>query len=175
MRQRNGSPPPAATPAPATLEVTLQGDRQVRMRRAFAAPRLKVFTAWTRAEHVSRWWDPAGKPLAVCEIDLRPGGAFRWVNDVPDRTQVFAGTYVEIVPPERLVFRMPPTPAGEGALSTVLFIDHGDTTELLVTIACGSPEQREMLLAMRVPEGTGRTLDNLERYLAAESPAEGAP
>ena len=177
MRQRSGSATPAAAaaaPAPWTLEVTLPDDRQIRMRRAFAAPRAKVFAAWTRPEHVGRWWDPGGKPLAVCEIDLRPGGAFRWVNDVPGHTQVFAGTYVEIVPPERLVLRMPPTPSGEGALSTVLFIDRGDTTELLVTIACGSPAERDMLLAMRVDEGTGRTLDNLERYLEA-APDGGAP
>ncbi len=172
MRQRSGS---AASPAPWKLEVTLPGDRQIRMRRAFAAPRAKVFAAWTRAEHVSRWWDPGGKPLAVCEIDLRPGGAFRWVNDVPDRTQVFAGTYVEIAPPERLVLRMPATPSGEGALSTVLFIDHGETTELQVTIACGSPQERDMLLAMRVDEGTARTLDNLERHLAADASNEGMP
>lgn len=58
--------------------------------RKFAAPCLQVFEAWTRPEHVKCWWDPTGRPLAKCEIDLRPGGAFRFVSqDTP--AHEFAG------------------------------------------------------------------------------------
>jgi uncharacterized protein YndB with AHSA1/START domain len=64
-----------------------------------------VFEAWTKAEHVAHWWDPSGLPLAVCEIDLRPNGAFRCVNRGPKgEGHSFTGIYREIAAPERLVF-----------------------------------------------------------------------
>lgn len=66
------------------VAITTPGDRQIVITRLFDAPRALVFEAWTKAEHVARWWDPSGVPLAVCEIDLRPNGAFRWVNRAPD-------------------------------------------------------------------------------------------
>src|SRR3954471_6577260 len=60
--------------------VTLPSDREIVITRSFDAPRALVFEAWTRPEHVAQWWDPSGAPLAACEIDLRPNGAFRFVN-----------------------------------------------------------------------------------------------
>jgi uncharacterized protein YndB with AHSA1/START domain len=59
------------------FHITTPSDREIVMTRGFDAPRSYVFEAWTRAEHVKQWWDPSGAPLAVCEIDLRPNGAFR--------------------------------------------------------------------------------------------------
>ena len=56
--------------------------------RMFAAPREQVFEAWTRPEHVTCWWDPAGDPLAECEIDLRPGGASDSSLGIPRRSPI---------------------------------------------------------------------------------------
>jgi uncharacterized protein YndB with AHSA1/START domain len=56
------------------------GRTTITVTRRFDVPPSAVFEAWTKTEHVAHWWDPSGAPLAVCEIDLRPGGAFRWVN-----------------------------------------------------------------------------------------------
>ena len=61
--------------------------------RLFDAPPSAVFEAWTKAEHVAHWWDPSGAPLAVCEIDLRPGGAFRWINQ-RDKVMEYSGVFV---------------------------------------------------------------------------------
>ena len=58
------------------VTITTPGDSQIVVTRLFDAPRALVFEAWTKAEHVVHWWDPSGTPLAVCEIDLRPNGAF---------------------------------------------------------------------------------------------------
>jgi uncharacterized protein YndB with AHSA1/START domain len=63
--------------------------------RMFAATREQVFEAWTRPEHVTCWWDPTGRPLAECEIDLRPGGTFRFVNQQSAGAHDFAGVYRE--------------------------------------------------------------------------------
>ena len=64
--------------------ITLPSDREIRLVRLFNAPRHLVFEAWTKPEHVKHWWDPCGRPLAICEIDLRPRGTFRFVNSTPE-------------------------------------------------------------------------------------------
>src|SRR5713226_10757162 len=93
------------TQGPAEINVVVDRDAHaIMLTRTFAAPREQVFEAWTRPEHVACWWDPAGARLTVCEIDLRPGGAFRFVNRGSPDIPPFGGTYREIAPPEQLVF-----------------------------------------------------------------------
>jgi uncharacterized protein YndB with AHSA1/START domain len=131
--------------------------------RLFDAPRALVFEAWTKAEHVAHWWDPSGAPLAVCEIDLRPNGAFRFVNRAPHGGEgySFSGIYREIAPPGKLVFG---SPSGPG-VSTLVFTEEGKQTKLTMTIECASKDERDALLQMRVDAGTARTLNNLAAYL----------
>jgi uncharacterized protein YndB with AHSA1/START domain len=147
-----------------SVTVVTPGDRQIVVTRSFDAPRALVFDAWTRAEHVAQWWDPSGVPLAVCEIDLRPNGAFRWVNRSPGGGEghTFSGIYREIVPPERLAFSSPSSPE---QVSTIVFTAEGKKTKLTLTIQCASKEERDALLQMRVDAGTARTLENLAAYL----------
>jgi uncharacterized protein YndB with AHSA1/START domain len=147
-------------------KVTTPSDREIVITRDFDAPRVVVFDAWTKPEHVARWWDPSRAPLAVCEIDLRPNGAFRFVNSGPDGIQhPFAGTYREIDPPERLVFTARTSPSGAESVGTLVFSEHDGRTTLTMTIACASRADRDALLQMRVDIGTTRTLDNLDAYL----------
>lgn len=148
------------------LEVSLQTDRAVVMTRSFDAPRSVVFEAWTRAEHVAQWWDPSGAPLAVCEIDLRPGGEFRWVNrGVPGSEHSFAGVYREIVAPEKLVFAVHRLPSPAGSVGTLVFTEQHNRTTLTMTIECESAADRDALIEMRVDAGTAQTLANLAAYL----------
>ncbi len=135
------------------------GTRNIAITRIIGAPRERVYEAWTQPEHVTHWWDPTGKPLAVCAIDLRPGGAFRFLNDRPDGGESFDGIYLEIVPPERIVFD------SNGLIGTVVFVDDGTQTRLMVNIECRSVAERDQLLKMGVAVGTVRTLDNLARYV----------
>ena len=143
------------------VSIATPGDRQIVITRVFDAPRTLVFETWTKAEHVARWWDPTGVPLAVCEIDLRPMGAFRWVNRASDGGEghTFAGIYQEIVPPEKLVF------AGMAGTATLVFAEAGKRTRLTITMECASPQDREAMLQMRVDSGTAQTLENLAIYL----------
>ncbi len=147
-----------------TFQVTTPSDREIFLTRTFDAPRAVVFEAWTKAEHVKHWWDPTGVPLAVCEIDLRPNGMFRWVNSAHDG-HVFSGIYREIKAPERLVFSVKIFPSRPDPLTTLLFKEEGGKTKLAMRIECGSMEDRDALLQMRIDVGTGRTLDNLAGYL----------
>jgi uncharacterized protein YndB with AHSA1/START domain len=144
----------------------MPSDREIVITRAFDAPRALVFDAWTRVEHVAQWWDPNRVPLEVCDIDLRPGGAFRFVNQGPDGVKhPFTGTYREIAPPARLVFTTP-SPSGAESVGTLVFTEDEGTTTLTMTIACSSKADRDALIRMRVDVGTARTLDNLDEYLA---------
>jgi uncharacterized protein YndB with AHSA1/START domain len=143
-------------------ETTIQaepGSRDIVLTRIIGAPRDRVYQAWTQPEHVTRWWDPAGKPLAVCEIDLRPGGAFQFVNDRPGKRESFAGIYAELSPPQRIVF------TSNGLIGTIDFIEAGTGTQLVVSMECRSEAERDQLLKMGVAVGTARTLDNLAGYL----------
>lgn len=132
------------------------------LRRVFAAPREQVFEAWTRPEHVRCWWDPAGHPLAECEIDLRSGGAFRFVNQHAAAGE-FAGVYREIAPPSRLIFE------AMGAIGHVIFEAIGGKTHLTVRIECGSAARLEEYLKAGVDTGTARTLDLLVEYVDASN------
>src|SRR5258706_12724009 len=149
-----------------TFSVTTPTDREIVMTRIFDAPRSLVFEAWTKTEHVAHWWDPSGVPLSVCEIDLRPDGAFRWVHAGADEAGYsFTGTYREITPPERLVFATRMFPSNPESVRTLVFTEESGKTKLTMTIECSSIEDRDALLKMRVDAGTGRTLGNLAEYL----------
>lgn len=134
----------------------------IRLERRFDASPAQVFEAWTKPEHVARWWDPAGEPLAVREIDLRPGGTFTFVaKGRPDMP--FAGTYLEVTPNERLSFE------ALGAIGRVLVGEDGESARLLVEIQCRSAEHLQQFLQSGVDEGTSRTLDNLVTYIGTRA------
>jgi uncharacterized protein YndB with AHSA1/START domain len=152
-------------PTIANTDVVVDRDAHtIILTRVLAAPREQVFEAWTRPEHVTCWWDPTGEPLAECEIDLRPGGAFRFVNRHSPGAQQFAGVYCEIAPPRHLIFE------AMGAVGRVNLDETGGKTLLTVRIECGSKERFEQYLKMGVDTGTAKTLDNLVAYVGAMPP-----
>lgn len=149
-----------------SARVTTPSDRQIVITRAFDAPRAVVFDTWTKPTHVAQWWDPSRTPLAVCDIDLRPNGAFRFVHQGPDgQPHSFTGVYREIAPPARLVFSTRISPSGAESVGTLVFSEHEGRTTLTMTIECQSKADRDALLKMRIDIGTTRTLDNLDEYL----------
>jgi uncharacterized protein YndB with AHSA1/START domain len=90
-----------------TFKLTTPSDREITITRLFDAPRRLVFDAMTIPEHVRRWWGILDDKhsVTVCEIDLRVGGAWRFVGRGPEgEIPAFYGIYREIAPPERLVY-----------------------------------------------------------------------
>jgi len=157
--------PPVLEKTPAAMGLTI--DRQthtIRLVRDFSAPRAQIFEAWTQPDQVAVWWDPAGLRLAACDIDLRPGGGFKFVSQGhPD--MAFSGTYLEIAPPDRLVFE------AMGATGRVLLEGSADQTRMAVEIQCRGAEHLEQFLKMGVDIGTAQTLDNLVAYVGASEKA----
>ncbi|WP_406857155.1 SRPBCC domain-containing protein [Alsobacter sp. KACC 23698] len=131
----------------------------LRFARDLRAAPVRVFEAWTQPEQLARWWDPTGERLAVCEIDLRPGGAFRFVSaHHPDRP--FTGRYHTIAPPALLVF------SANGATGKVMLAERPGGTRMTVEIVCSSADHLAQFVAMGVAAGTSKTLDNLERLFS---------
>jgi len=130
----------------------------LRFVRRLAAPREAVFAAWTTPDELALWWDAGGERLTTCEMDLRPGGSFRFV--APSHMHMpFTGTYVEIAPPERLVFK------AMDAIGRVLLVETGDVTQMTVEIVCNSTEHLEHYVKLGVANGTAKTCDNLGNFL----------
>jgi uncharacterized protein YndB with AHSA1/START domain len=104
------------------------------MRREVAAPRERVFAAWTDGAVAARWWAPRGFTTLSCEMDVRPGGAWRRRMRAPDGTLITKyGVYREVAAPERLVFTYNTEGGGiddPETLVTVTFADLGDRTRL---------------------------------------------
>jgi uncharacterized protein YndB with AHSA1/START domain len=103
--------------------------------RIIDAPRVLVFRAWTDAEQVANWWGPQGFVTTFCEMDIRPGGAYRCCMRSPAGTDHWKrGVYREIVAPERIVFTFAWEDAnghlGHELLTTVTFDDLGAKTRL---------------------------------------------
>jgi uncharacterized protein YndB with AHSA1/START domain len=152
-----------------SFKVTTPSDQEIRMTRLFDAPRDLVFEAMTRPEHVKRWWGRLGEgySVPVCEIDLRPGGKWRFVNRHPHGEAVFYGEYREITPPSRLVFTeiFEPFPDSVSVVTTE-FADEGGKTRLTATVQYPSLEVREMVLGTGMAKGAAISYDRLEDLVA---------
>lgn len=154
-----------------TFQTTTPSDCEIRLTRLFDAPRSLVFEALTKPEHVRRWWGclSDGHGVRVCKIDLRPGGAWRFVGYGPEGDYpAFYGEYKEITPPQRLVYTefFEPFPDGESLVTTVL-TEEGRQTRLEITSRFQSLAVRDMVLKTGMEHGAALSYDRLEDLLAS--------
>jgi uncharacterized protein YndB with AHSA1/START domain len=110
-------------------------DRELVVTRVIDAPRPMVFKAWTDPEQIAHWWGPKGFVTVDYEMDIRPGGAYRFRMRSADGTDMRkCGIYREIVAPERLVFTLaweePDGTLGHELLITVTLEELGSRTRL---------------------------------------------
>jgi uncharacterized protein YndB with AHSA1/START domain len=149
--------------------VTTPSDSEIRMTRLFDAPRQLVFEAMSKPEHVKQWWGRLGEgySVPVCEIDLRVGGRWRFVNRHPKGEAAFHGEYREIQPPGRIVFTeiFEDFPDAVSVVTSELTDERGKT-RMTVTVDYGSKEVRDMVMASGMARGAGISYDRLEDLLA---------
>jgi uncharacterized protein YndB with AHSA1/START domain len=150
-------------PAPAA------DDRVLRLSRSFAAPREAVFRAFTDPAEMAKWWGPKGYTVPVCELDARPGGAWRTRMRDPDGgTHCVGGVYREVVPPQRLAFTLAWDGEGGPGHQTLVEIElaeRGGTTTLTLTHErFETPEGRD-----KHAQGWSSSFDCLDAYLAGGS------
>jgi uncharacterized protein YndB with AHSA1/START domain len=149
------------------LEVTKPSDREFVTTRVFDAPRDLVFEAHTSCEHMKRWWGPRRYEISECDVDFRPGGAWRIVHRGSDGQEfVFRGEFREIVRPERIVWTfewmgMP----GHISVQTATFEEHDGKTVLTAAVLFDTQEDRDGMLQSGAVEGAAETYDRLDEYL----------
>ena len=148
-----------------SFQVTTPSDGEIRMTRLFDAPAELVFEAMTKPEHVKQWWGRLGEgySVPVCEIDLRVGGAWRFVNRHPKGEAAFHGEYREIVPPGRIVFTEIFEQFPESvSVVTAEFSEEDGKTRLTTTVQYPSQQVRDMVIASGMARGAGISYDRLE-------------
>jgi uncharacterized protein YndB with AHSA1/START domain len=138
--------------------------------RVFAAPRERVWRAFTDPEIIPRWWGRHGTTTRVVELDVRPGGRWRFENSGPDREDVaFFGEFLEVVPPERYrwTFMFDVEGLGpQGGPETYEFEDLGGRTRVTSRGHFGSVEEIEGAIAVGMIGGALETWDRLASVLA---------
>jgi uncharacterized protein YndB with AHSA1/START domain len=137
------------------------------LERVVDVPRELAWAAWTKPEHVSKWFSPAPWSIADCEIDLRPGGIFRTVLRSPDGKEYpNVGCFLEMIPNERLVFTdalLPGFRPSENPFFTavVTLESQGKSTRYTAVAIHRDEAGRKKHEEMGFHEGWGKVLDQL--------------
>jgi uncharacterized protein YndB with AHSA1/START domain len=141
------------------------------MTRTFDAPRHLVFEALTKPEHLVRWFGSRQNKLAVCEVDLRPGGKARFVWRFDDGSEMgITHAYREIAPPERIVFTETFDPPyteemGGETLNTFSLDERDGKTTFSGATRYKSREDRDRARATGMEEGAAESFELLEELL----------
>lgn len=150
-----------------TTKFTTPSDTEVAMSRIFDAPRRLVWDAHTNPKHVAQWLlGPPGWTMPVCEIDLRPGGTWRFVwRKSKGEEMEMTGVYREVKPPERLVSTERWGPEWPETINTLVLTEQGGKTTLTQTLLYPSKEARDAALKTGMKDGANQSYDRLEAHL----------
>jgi uncharacterized protein YndB with AHSA1/START domain len=153
-----------------TLTVSMPSEREALITRELDAPRHLVYDAWTKPELLKRWlYGPEKWTLAVCDMDVRPGGKIRWVWRDPDGKDMgLRGVYREVVPNERLVHTelFDEDWTGGETLVTITFPEKDGKTTCAMTVRYSSTEARDAALKTGMTEGMEWGFARLDKIFA---------
>lgn len=168
MATRSDAPVAAATRNQTTYETP--NDRELVITRTFDAPRSLVWAAFTDPKHVPNWHTgPNGFTMPVCEIDLRPGGTWRYVwRNAQGQEFGATGTYREVVPPTRIVNATTSQDGQESTITTTFIEDDDGRTTVIVSQIFASPAVRDQAVKF-ARMGTESSYALLDAYLASRS------
>ena len=143
-------------------------NRQLRMKRMFKAPVELVWEAWTKPEHISKWWGPNGFTTTIHKMDFQEGGEWKLTMHGPDGTNYpNKSIYKEIIPFEKIVFEH----INPHFFTTVIFTKHGEGTEIDWSMLFDSAEMLETIVkAHKADEGLKQNLEKLSAYLTKLRP-----
>lgn len=152
-----------------TMKVTTPSDCEIVVTRVLNAPRRLVFDAWTNPKYLSQWLlGPEGWTMTVCEVDLRVGGAWRFVWRQADGTEMaMHGVYREITPAERVVSIESWGGEWPETVNTLVLAEEGGKTTATITILYPSKEARDAAVKTGMTNGMSISFDRLETYLAS--------
>jgi uncharacterized protein YndB with AHSA1/START domain len=156
-----------AQPETGAAKVTLPADDQILITREFAAPRQLVYRAWTTPDLVRRWWAGQRGKTTEVEMDLRPGGRWRYVMIANGGFEVaFHGEYREVRPNERLVYtevyEIPGSTDENAPVVTVTFTEDSGRTTVTMRTETHTKELRDMILESGMEVGLQEQLVIIE-------------
>ena len=147
--------------------ITTPTDREVHVERIFDAPRDRVWAAFNDPELIPQWWGPL--ETRVDQMDVRAGGAWRYLSRGPDGTETgFRGVYREVTPPKRVVrtFEWEGMP-GHVLIESATFEDLGDRTRVVTTMLFHTTQERDGMLGSGMEWGLNASYVRLDALLAA--------
>jgi len=152
-----------------TFKIEPSGEQEIIMTRVFDAPRDLVFDALTKPEFVQQWLlGPPGWSMPVCEIDLRVGGAYRYVwRNEDGREMGMGGKYTDVVRPERIVHteRFDEAWYAGESLNTWVLTEQAGRTTLAVTMRYETRATRDEVLDSGMESGVATSYDRLDKIL----------
>ena len=150
--------------------VDRKSERELVVTRAFNAPAVRVFEAWTKPELLKQWWVPKSVGIAFlsCEIDARTGGSYRFVFSHPSSKEpmAFFGRYLEAVSPSRLVWTNEEG-GEEGPVTTATFEQRGEATLFVLHDLHPSKEAFDAAMATMGTSGYAEQFEQLDALLAS--------
>ena len=146
-----------------------ESEREVTITRVYDAPARLLFEAYSKPEHIRKWFGPKGWPVTRCEMDFRVGGSFRFAMTGPSGRQntPFGGEYREIVPNRKIVYDNGFETKGAGRMLVTVTFDekHGKTTLTIHTLF-ESIAMRNSHMSRGYEQGTNSGLDQLSDLVA---------
>ncbi|TMD60166.1 MAG: ATPase [Chloroflexi bacterium] len=150
-----------------STKFSARGDREIVITREFDAPRELVFKAITDPTLIPKWWGPRRYETIVDKMDVRPGGAWRFINRAADGGEHgFNGVYREIVPPEKIVqtFEWEGLP-GHISVETLILEDLGGRTRITTTSVFDTKEDRDGMMQSGAESGARETWERFAEVL----------
>ena len=159
----------------AKLQITTPSDRELAMIRSFDAPRGLVWDAWTKPELLKQWLGVRGGwTFAVCEVDLKVGGKYRYVWRGPSGAEMgMGGVFREVAKPERLVAteKFDESWYEGDAMDTTTFVERGGKTTVTTTVRYASKAVRDAVLKSPMESGVAESYNKLDEVLATRPTA----
>lgn len=152
------------------LVVTLPSEKEILLTRVIDAPRELVFKAYTDPKAIPQFWGPHKYTTVVDKMDVRPGGAWRFIQkDEEGNESAFHGEYSEVKAPEKLVHTFIYEPMPEHiATEHVSFEDLGDRTRIVDLMSFSSKEARDGMVQSGMESGSAELFDRFEKMLQKE-------
>ena len=157
-------------------QVSMPSDREVAVTRSFDAARSLVWDAYTKPELTRRWLlGPPGWTMPVCEMDVRPGGKFRWRwrSNEDGKEFGFHGEYREVVKPSKIVNTEAYDPGDIGgsmgdqpAIITTTFVEEDGRTTMTCLMDFGSKKSRDEAMSTGMTDGMEQSYQLLDNLLA---------
>ena len=147
-----------------------ESEREITITRVYDAPARLLFEAYSKPEHVMKWFGPKGWPLTLCEMDFRVGGRFRFAMTGPSGKQnaPFGGEYLEIIPNKKIVYDNGFETKGAGRMVVTITYDEigGGKTRLTIHTLFQSIAMYHSHISRGFEQGTNSGLDQLGDVLA---------